>query len=99
MSVRSVPRSWSVQRRERESGGVGGIQLNSDTTGKLPSAHSTHRADGTSTVRSQQYIYSPSAFDQIEPRMELPAAGEHVFAVEGIEKKRIRKVKRHEASL
>lgn len=24
--------------------------------------------------------------------MELPAAGEHVFAVEGIEKKRIRKV-------
>lgn len=27
-----------------------------------------------------------------EPRMELPAAGEHVFAVEGIEKKRIRKV-------
>lgn len=25
--------------------------------------------------------------------MELPAAGEHVFAVEGIEKKRIRKVK------
>ena len=31
--------------------------------------------------------------------MELPAAGEHVFAVEGIEKKRIRKVCRRRETL
>lgn len=73
-----------------------GIQLDLDTTGKLPSAHSTHRAEGTSTARSQHFTYSPVPCDRIQARMELPAAGEHVFAVEGIEKKRIRKVTERE---
>lgn len=31
-----------------------------DTTGELSSAHSTHRAEGTSTVRRQLFTYSPS---------------------------------------
>lgn len=38
----------------------------------------------------------PVPCDRIQARMELPAAGEHVFAVEGIEKKRIRKVTERE---
>lgn len=86
------------ERASEEREEVEGIQLDLDTTGKLPSAHSTHRAEGTSTGAVANI--SPTApphrrrtpCDRIQARMELPAAGEHVFAVEGIEKKRIRKV-------
>lgn len=37
------------ERASEEREEVEGIQLDLDTTGKLPSAHSTHRAEGTST--------------------------------------------------
>lgn len=66
-----------------------GIQSDSDSTGNLPSAHSTHRAEKHIDGASPKFYLFP---DRIKARMELPAAGEHVFAVEGIEKKRIRKV-------
>lgn len=80
--------------RERE---VEGIHLDLDTTGKLPSTHCTHQAekhiDGASPAFSLLNSSPPHRpGDRIRTRMELPAAGEHVFAVEGIEKKRIRKV-------
>lgn len=50
-----------AKRRESESEERWrGIQLDLDTTGKLPSAHSTHRKEGISTVCSQHFTYSPS---------------------------------------
>ncbi|XP_036830502.1 E3 SUMO-protein ligase CBX4 [Oncorhynchus mykiss] len=51
------------------------------------------KGENAPSERRHQRISTFVRFKRIQARMELPAAGEHVFAVEGIEKKRIRKGK------
>uniref|UniRef100_A0A4W5QPL5 Chromobox homolog 4 (Pc class homolog, Drosophila) n=1 Tax=Hucho hucho TaxID=62062 RepID=A0A4W5QPL5_9TELE len=53
----------------------------------------TTKGENAPSERRHQRTSTFVRFKRIQPRMELPAAGEHVFAVEGIEKKRIRKGK------
>lgn len=83
------------ERGERGGGrNTVGFGHNWKTTKRAQHAPSGRHIDG---CRSQHFTYSPphrrrTPCDRIQARMELPAAGEHVFAVEGIEKKRIRKV-------
>ena len=89
------------ERGERGGGGnTVGFGHNWKTTKRAQHAPSGRHIDG---CRSQHFTYSPPPprrrrppCDRIQARMELPAAGEHVFAVEGIEKKRIRKVTERE---
>ncbi|XP_061557129.1 E3 SUMO-protein ligase CBX4 isoform X2 [Phycodurus eques] len=64
-------------------------------TGKVASERERARAPSLASSFSFRFFFSFSALarGRIAARMELPAAGGHVFAVEGIEKKRIRKGK------
>lgn len=88
---------WAEGRRERERGGGNtlGFGYNWKTTKHALHAPSgkTHRRRVASILPVKLVpppLHRPG--DRIRTRMELPTAGEHVFAVEGIEKKRIRKV-------
>ncbi|XP_045897092.1 E3 SUMO-protein ligase CBX4 [Micropterus dolomieu] len=77
-----------LRERERRSAGGNtvGFGYNWKTTKRAPSGR---HIDGCVTNISP----TPRPLRSDSGEMELPAAGEHVFAVEGIEKKRIRKGK------
>lgn len=78
-------------RAESETGAEGRYR-NLEKAGNTVERASAH---GTARTERDPPAFGPplhSAAIGLIRGMELPAAGEHVFAVEGIEKKRIRKV-------
>lgn len=80
------------QERRRGRGNTVGFGYNWETTKRAQHAPNGRLIDGAKAT----FHLLPVPCDRIQARMELPAAGEHVFAVEGIEKKRIRKVAERE---